>query len=426
MANQPFDPVAYINTPRWRSMSLGLERITELLARLGNPHQRLRFVHVAGTNGKGSTCAFIERILRAAGYRTGLFTSPYIVQFEERIRVNGNNIPLDDLRAVTLQVREIAEAMDDHPTEFELMTAVAFLYFVQQHCDIVVCEVGLGGRLDSTNVIETVEACVFAPISYDHCALLGSTLSEIAGEKAGILKAGVPAVSAPQEPEAQARLEQAVEECGIVITFVDPTLISGTNDDYSYGEFKHLTLALRASYQRTNAATALEVCKLLRARGWNISDAAIEEGLANASWPGRFEYLQRNPDVIVDGAHNIHAIRALATDLQALYGEGKVVFVLGVMADKDYSSMIEELVPLARAFVCYAPDNPRALAAESLAQTISSVAGALPVRACASAEEAVQTAIALAGQDAPLCFCGSLYGIAAIKQAWADRQPVRI
>lgn len=183
-----FDPVAYINEPRWRSMSFGLERIEELLAKLGNPQDALRFVHVAGTNGKGSTCSFVSSILKESGYKVGLFTSPYIERFEERIRINGENISLQRLSEVTLKVKDAAEAMASHPTEFELMTAVAFTYFAEEKCDIVVAEVGLGGRLDSTNVIRTVEVCVFAPISYDHCALLGSTLYQIAGEKAGILR----------------------------------------------------------------------------------------------------------------------------------------------------------------------------------------------------------------------------------------------
>ena len=191
---EAFDPVAYINTPRWRSSRLGLDRTRELLAGLGNPQDKLRVVHVAGTNGKGSTCAFLASILQEAGYKTGLFTSPYIIEFADRIRVNGSNIAPDDLLDVTLAVREIAEAMPDHPTEFELMTAVAFTHFAQQECDICVVEVGLGGRLDSTNVLEAPELCVITPIALDHTELLGDTLAAIAGEKAGIVKPGVPVV----------------------------------------------------------------------------------------------------------------------------------------------------------------------------------------------------------------------------------------
>lgn len=240
-----FDPVAYINEPRWRSMSLGLERIEELLAKLGNPQDTLRFVHVAGTNGKGSTCSFVSSILEESGYKVGLFTSPYIERFEERIRINGENISLQRLSEVTLKVKDAAEAMASHPTEFELMTAVAFTYFAEEKCDIVVAEVGLGGRLDSTNVIRTVEVCVFAPISYDHCALLGSTLYQIAGEKAGILKTGIPAVSAPQEQEAQRRLNEEADRCATSIRYVDASSIDGDTSDFSYDGFSHLSVQLQ-------------------------------------------------------------------------------------------------------------------------------------------------------------------------------------
>ena len=291
-----FDPVAYINEPRWRSMSLGLERIEELLAKLGNPQDTLRFVHVAGTNGKGSTCSFVSSILEESGYKVGLFTSPYIERFEERIRINGENISLQRLSEVTLKVKDAAEAMASHTTEFELMTAVAFTYFAEEKCDIVVAEVGLGGRLDSTNVIRTVEVCVFAPISYDHCALLGSTLYQIAGEKAGILKTGIPAVSAPQEQEAQRRLNEEADRCATSIRYVDASSIDGDTSDFSYDGFSHLSVQLQGSFQRTNAAVALEACRVLVQRGWNIDEQVMRSGLSRASWAGRFEFLRRSPD----------------------------------------------------------------------------------------------------------------------------------
>ena len=200
----PFDPIAYINEPRWMESRLGLDRIRELLDRLGRPQDRLKFVHVAGTNGKGSTCAYLASILQAAGLRTGLFTSPYLITFEERIRVDGVNIALDQLAEVALLVKEQAEAMTDHPTEFELMTAVALVHFARQGCDIVVLEVGLGGRLDSTNVIDAPEAAVIARIGLDHTKLLGTALAAIAGEKAGIVKPGSAVVSWPQDAAAMA------------------------------------------------------------------------------------------------------------------------------------------------------------------------------------------------------------------------------
>ena len=205
-AASAFDPVAYINEPRWQASRLGLERIRALLDRLGRPQDDLRFVHMAGTNGKGSVCTYLASVLQAAGYRTGLFTSPFILRFEERIRVDGADVSRDDLTRATLLVREQAEALaaetGDHPTEFELMCAVALVHFRAAGCDLVVLEVGLGGRLDSTNVIDAPEACVITRIGLDHTALLGDTLAAVAGEKCGILKPGVPVASWPQEPEA--------------------------------------------------------------------------------------------------------------------------------------------------------------------------------------------------------------------------------
>lgn len=422
-----FDPVAYINEPRWRSMSLGLERIEELLAKLGNPQDNLRFVHVAGTNGKGSTCSFISSILKESGYKVGLFTSPYIERFEERIRINGENISLQRLSEVTLRVKDAAEDMVSHPTEFELMTAVAFTYFAEEKCDIVVAEVGLGGRLDSTNVIRTVEVCVFAPISYDHCALLGSTLYQIAGEKAGILKSGTPAVSAPQEQEARRRLGEEADRCATSIRYVDASSIAGNTSDFSYGEFDHLSVKLQGSFQRINAAVALEACKVLAQRGWGISEQAMRRGLSRASWAGRFEFLRHNPDVLIDGAHNIHAVRALSSELASRYDQGSVVFCMGVMADKDYAEMLKLLVPLAKAFVCYRPDNPRALSESDLADAVQIAVGSHPVEVVAAPtpHSAVEYALGFSGDSLPICFCGSLYGIASIKKAWRHFENAR-
>lgn len=418
-----FDAVAYINEPRWHHMSLGLERMRDLLRRLGDPQDRLRFVHVAGTNGKGSTCAFIERILRETGYRTGLFTSPYIERFEERIRVNGANISVDDLREVTLEVRDCAEAMDEHPTEFELMTAVAFCHFARQACDIVVCEVGLGGRLDSTNVISTVEASVIAPIALDHCALLGDTIGAIAQEKAGIVKPGVPVVSAPQEPDAAACLSAVAAERATAVRFVDADALSGANDDFAYGPWRHLHVALAGGYQRINAATALEACAVLRDRGWHIPDEAVRAGLARAAWPGRFEFLGHDPDVVVDGAHNQQGAEALAAELAARYPQGRVVFVVGVLADKDYVSMLDALVPLATRVVCTEPPNPRALPAVDLAVAVGQACSraGLPVRDAVAEpiiDDAVARARAFVGVGDVLVLCGSLYSVGAFKAAF--------
>lgn len=418
-----FDAVAYINEPRWHNMSLGLDRTRELLERLGNPQNSLRFVHVAGTNGKGSTCAFTTSILQAAGYKVGMFTSPYIVCFEERIRVNGENITPEALRAVTLEVREAAEAMVDHPTEFELMTAVAFLYFAQQGCDIVVAEVGLGGRLDSTNIIETVEVSAIAPVSFDHRAMLGNTLAEIAGEKAGIIKPGVPVVSAPQEPEVEGVLRARAAEQGSAITFVDEEAISGDERNFAYANWSNLKLGLNGLHQRANAALALEVCKVLREKGYVISDEAIREGLAATTWPGRFEVVRTNPDVILDGAHNIQACKVLAEELRRRYPNKGITFVLSVLEDKDYHEMLEPLVAIGKAFYCTEPPNPRALPTRKLAQTILwtlqdtvGCAGCTRPYEAASIPDAITHALADAEPEDVIFICGSLYSLAQAKQ----------
>lgn len=438
-----FDPIAYINTPRWQASRLGLERIRELLERLCRPQDRLKFVHVAGTNGKGSICAYLASILGAAGYRTGMFTSPYIERFEERIRVDGVMISPDELRDVTLAVREHAEAMaeetGDHPTEFELMTAVALEHFARCGCDIVVLEVGLGGRLDSTNVIDAPEACVIARIGLDHTALLGNTLAAIAGEKAGIIKEGSAVVSWPQESEAMAVIEHAAAEHGCELRVPDFAQLEegavkwedGASPfrPFSYKEWADLRTGILGSYQPQNATVALEAVDVLRGRGWHIPDEAVRAGVARTRWPGRFEIVEggSSPDgfaIVVDGGHNPQGARALADSLAEVFPGRKPVFVIGVLEDKDYPRMLEDVLPLGSAFVCVTPDNPRALPAHKLARAIRWTGqDLLGCSACVNPvvardfEDAIRRARELAGPDGLICAFGSLYSVAALKEA---------
>ena len=442
-----FDPIAYINTPRWQASRLGLERTRELLKRMGCPQDELRFVHVAGTNGKGSVCSYVARVLEEAGYKTGLFTSPYIETFEERIRVNGENISLADLTRATLSVREHASAMEaetgDHPTEFELMFAVALEHFRAVSCDIVVLEVGLGGRLDSTNAIDAPEVSVICRIGLDHTELLGNTLGAVAREKAGIVKAGAPVVSWPQEPEAAEVVARVAQERGCSLITPDfaqlavsPLSWEGESVPKRVFAYKGVPFEtqLLGSYQPANAALAVEVVSALRKRGWAISDEALVAGIANTTWPGRFEVVGKNPLVIVDGGHNPQGAEALAASLADLlsarrapdgracapWGEPDsdelacvslsasggqrapqrtsdgltpapqraVVFVMGVLADKDYPAMIASVAPFARGFVTYKPRNPRALSASDLAESIKQSCAALSAgaidRSCAA------------------------------------------
>lgn len=438
-----FDPIAYINTPHWQASRLGLERIRELLERLGRPQDRLKFVHVAGTNGKGSICAYLASILSAAGHRTGMFTSPYIERFEERIRVDGAMISPDELRDVTLAVREHAEAMaeetGDHPTEFELMTAVALEHFARCGCDIVVLEVGLGGCLDSTNVIDAPEACVIARIGLDHTALLGNTLAAIAGEKAGIIKEGSAVVSWPQEPEAMAVIEHAAAEHGCELRMPDFAQLeegavkwedgASLFRPFSYKEWADLRTGILGSYQPQNATVALEAVDVLRGRGWRIPDEAVRAGVAQTRWPGRFEIVEggSSPDgfaIVVDGGHNPQGARALADSLAEVFPGRKPVFVIGVLEDKDYPRMLEDVLPLGSAFVCVTPDNPRALPAHKLARAIRWTGqDLLGCSACVNPvvardfEDAIRRARELADPDGLICAFGSLYSVAALKEA---------
>ena len=425
-----FDPIAYINEPRWQQSRYGLERTEELLNRLGRPQDRLKFVHVAGTNGKGSTCAFIESALRAAGYKTGLFTSPYIITFEERIRVNGENISLDDLRDVTLAVREHAEAMaeetGEHPTEFELMTAVAFEHFARCGCDIVVVEVGLGGRLDSTNIIEAPEACVIVRIGLDHTELLGDTQAAVAAEKAGIIKPGAAVISWPQDdPGAMESIQKAADAVGAQVIVPDFTQLSvdpiqGAMRPFSY-KGKTYTTRLLGSYQPSNAALALEVIEALRGRGWNISEEELVKGIADTAWPARFEVVSTGlPVVVVDGGHNPQGAAVLAESLGDAFSGKRIVFLMSVLADKDYRAMIRTVAPLGAAWVCVtSPNVLRALSGDDLAQAVAQETAALDldpeIHVAPDFGAAMALAKELAGDQGVVCAWGSLYSVSLLK-----------
>ncbi|MCL2889163.1 MAG: bifunctional folylpolyglutamate synthase/dihydrofolate synthase [Eggerthellaceae bacterium] len=432
-----FDPVAYINLPRGMETRLGLGRIAEVLEKAGKPQDSLRFVHVAGTNGKGSTCAFIASILQEAGFVTGFFSSPYNLEFADRIRVNGKNIPHEELLPITLQVKAIADCMEDHPTEFELMCAVAFIHFVRQGCDIVVCEVGLGGRLDATNVIGCPDLCVITPIGLDHMALLGNTIAEISGEKAAIIKEGASVLSWPQLPEAMEPIERQAAAMGATLNFPDfsrlrmrakgeggPASLDACRE-FDYKGLEGLQIRLLGSYQPFNAAMAIEAIFLLQQQGWPIGETAIRRGREKASWPGRFELFSLQPTFIIDGAHNVDGVRVLIESLELNFPGARAVFVVGVLEDKDYRGMLELVVPLARAFVTITPPSPRALSASVLTKAILALEQAaglceedVPVFCAQDYPEALEHARLVAGDDGVVCAFGSLYSVAAIKKAW--------
>lgn len=415
------ETLQFIHSVRWQGSKPGLERTRTLLAALGDPQRRLNFVHVAGTNGKGSTCACLASILQAAGYRVGLYTSPFITRFNERFQVNGVPISDDDLCRTTEAIRPAAAAMDQPPTEFELITALAMVYFLQQRCDIVILEVGLGGALDSTNVIDCPELAVITAIGLDHTRELGDTFAQIAAAKAGIIKEGGTVVSYGQNPEADRVIARVCQEkhARLVLPDWDSLRIQAFAPACTvmdFGRFTSLRLPLLAAYQPYNAAMAITGALLLGERGWRISEQAIRTGIETVSWLGRFELLRAAPPFLLDGSHNPQGIRATAESLALRYPGEKWVFLIGVMADKDVSAMLQAIAPLARRFVAVTPGTPRAMAAEELAGRITRETG-LPAEAAPSIPEGAAAALALAGSTGGVCALGSLYFSQDIRQA---------
>ena len=414
-----------IHAVHWQGHKPGLGRTRALLSALGDPHKALRFVHVAGTNGKGSTAAMLDSCLRAAGYKTGLFTSPYINRFNERVQVDGVPIPDGDLVRLVERVQPAAAAMADTPTEFEFITALGMLWFAEQRCDIVVLEVGLGGALDSTNVIDPPECAVITALGLDHVKELGPTLADIAAAKAGIIKPGSPAVSYGGAPEADRVIAAAARACGAPLTVVDFTRLRlrGAGLDgqtFDFDGLAGLTLPLLAGYQPRNAAVAVTALRALRARGWDIPDEAIRRGLASVRWPGRFELLRRSPPFLLDGSHNAHGMRATADSLRSLFPGQKFVFLVSIMADKDADEMLRLLLPLAKAFVTVTAPSPRAIPAADLAARIEALGGR--AEPAASIPAAVERAAALAA-GGPAAALGTLYFSGEVRQAVAARLP---
>ncbi|MBO7197121.1 MAG: bifunctional folylpolyglutamate synthase/dihydrofolate synthase [Clostridia bacterium] len=391
----------------------GLERIKELCRGLGDPQDGLKFIHVAGTNGKGSVCAMTDSILRSAGYKVGLYTSPYVLQFNERMRINGENIPDERLAQLTERVKAVAANMSDSPTEFELITAIAFLYFKEENCDIVVLEVGMGGRLDATNIINTPLLSVITGIAIDHTAFLGNTVEQIAMEKAGIIKSGLPVIFGGENSAAEAVIATEADKMNAVLYKTDYTRLkirsqSLEDTTFDYKERLGINLALLGNYQPKNAAIALDVADALKELGIKIPEEAIRYGLANARWRARFEILSQEPTVIFDGAHNPQGITAAVESIKTYYKDKRVVIVSGVLADKDYRAIAASLSQVASAVYTITPDNPRALSAEKYAEIIGLCNTiAFP---CPDIENALKSGIKQAKRENTALFClGSLY-----------------
>lgn len=412
------EAVELIHREAWTGRKPGLSRTLELLRRVGDPHQTLKFVHITGTNGKGSTAAMIASVLRRAGLTAGLYTSPHLWRFHERFQVNGQSIPDEALGRIAQRVMEAGKGMPDPATEFELMTAVGMLYFQEAGCDLVVLEVGLGGRLDSTNVIPPPEVAVITNIGLEHTQELGDTLAKIAGEKSGIIKPGCETVLYHQSREVEEVVELACRQVNSPLTLTRPdtleVLSSGREGQtFTYRGQGPYHISLLGRHQMYNASVVLEAVWALNRKGWNIPPEAVARGLEEAVWPARMELVRRSPDVLLDGGHNPQCMGAIRQTLEELYPGQKVLFLTGVLEDKDYPAMLGQLIPLAKAFVTITPDSPRALPARDLAQYLTRAG--VEATPCDTTAQGVEQVLAMAGAEDVVCICGSLYMIGEVR-----------
>lgn len=425
------------NTRRFGNLT-GYETSKRMLEQLGNPQSGIPFVHVAGTNGKGSTTAFLCKILEQTGKRVGMFTSPHLITFEERIRINGEYIPKEDVVRLGNLLLEMQFIVS--PTMFDYCLAMAVLYFKEQSCDIMVMETGIGGRYDSTNALGVPEVAVITKIGFDHMAVLGNTLGEIAGEKAGIIKKNTPLVTHVQEHEVMQVLQKELEKVRGLNMYVP------SQEEIDFVE--NIPMKMVGDYQIENAATAVLAAKVLFAK-WkkngcldasaNEMERYIKAGVSQTFWKGRMEIVNENPFFMIDGAHNSHGVWALASSLRELYPDEKFHFIMGVMADKDYEEMIDVLLPLAIDFVTVTPESSRALQSKDLAECIEKkgvtaryvedmeevIRPLLPVGEVTTiTKQDKERHVSLAGASPKTVAFGSLYFIGAIEAMLEENNKV--
>ena len=406
------EALGYINKIEWFGSKPGLERIGELLERIGNPQKKLKYVHIAGTNGKGSCASMTAAVLKAAGYKTGLYTSPYLFKFNERMQINGQQIDDDVLAEIVTKIQPIADAMDVHPTEFEVMTAVALQWYADENCDIVVLECGMGGRDDATNIIDAPEVAVLMNIGLDHTHVLGDTIEKIAENKSGIIKAGCHAVLYQQADEVEKIVARQCEIVGAELTTADFSSIIPEFDSLEGQAFSYkgeaYAIPLLGEHQRKNAAVVIEVIDALRKRGYAIEQDELEHGLYSVFWPARFEIVNDDPYFVVDGGHNPQCATTVVKNLSDYFPDMKHIMLVGVLRDKDYDTLFKILNLAADEYICVTPDSERALSAEDLAEHLKKYNKKVTV--CESIEDGVFTALDKAREEnAMACAVGSLY-----------------
>ncbi|MBQ7918892.1 MAG: bifunctional folylpolyglutamate synthase/dihydrofolate synthase [Lachnospiraceae bacterium] len=416
------EAVEYIEDLSKYGIKPGLDTIKELCRRVGNPQDDLQFVHIAGSNGKGSTLAFVSTILKCAGYKVGRYISPTIFEYRERIQVGERPISRKRLCELTEQLKAVCEEMVadgfHHPTPFEFETAMAFLYFKEMVVDIVVLETGMGGRGDATNLITTTKVAVLASISMDHMQYLGDTLEKIAWEKAGIIKEGCLVVSQRQEAAAAGMIQRECEEKRAELTFVEPEKLkkvrsSLSGQKFNYGKYKDLQILLLGTYQIENAMLAVEVAEALGRCGFVIAEDALYKGLKETKWLGRFSVISKKPYFIVDGAHNEDGAKKLAESIAFYFTNKRIIYIMGILRDKEYEKIIELTAKYADQIITVkTPSNSRAMDSYELASEVAKVHPS--VTAAASLEEAVELAYLLAGKDDVILSFGSLSYLGAM------------
>jgi len=418
------DAIKFIEATERFRIKPGLDTVGNLLNRMGNPQESLKVIHVAGTNGKGSTSAFMESILRNAGHKVGLFTSPSLESFNERIRVNNEYISDEALGEIVGRIKGIIEEIEasgeESPTEFEIVTAVAFEHFKRENVDIVVLEVGMGGRLDSTNIIKKPLVSVLVPIAIDHTKYLGTTLTEVASEKAGIIKEDTFVVVHPQEPEAMSVIRRIAEEKNSALLEADFSKLKIKTSDINGSEIEfdgeQYAIGMIGEYQPRNASVALTVMKLLQEHyGMSISKEAIIEGLRTCSWQGRFEKMMDEPLVFIDGAHNMHGILGLKKTLANIKGDRKIIGVVGIFADKDVDGMLDEILPSLDAVIATEAENPRSMNSGELTAIIEGK-GYAPIDGI-DVENSIDVALKMADEDSLVIIFGSLFMIGKVRSA---------
>ncbi|CDF58505.1 bifunctional folylpolyglutamate synthase/dihydrofolate synthase [Thermobrachium celere] len=414
----------YIESIGKFGMNFGLKRIKRMCELLGNPQHKLKIIHVGGTNGKGSTVTFISNILIKEGYKVGVYTSPHLERFTERIKINDVEISEEDVARLIEEIKEIIDIVIaegyDHPTEFEIVTACAFKYFYEKAVDFVVLEVGLGGRLDATNVVDPIVS-IITSISFDHMNILGDTIEKIASEKAGIIKEGKPLVLYPQDKGAKEVILKKADEMNSKVYLVEDVeyiIKSNTLDGIVFDVvimdkfYKNLMIKMLNKYQVLNAITSLLTIEVLKSLGYKVSDISIYEGLKESTWPGRFEVINKDPYIVLDGGHNIQGIKELKNGIKEYFGGKKVKIVFGVLKDKDYISMVDELIEVCNDFITVTPVSPRALDAEELKEFIKNKGK--NAKAFNDIDNAIEHVLNDKDCDV-VVFCGSLYMIGKIR-----------